>query len=90
MKNYGNRIYDNIDQAKVDAILKVLIDHGSLVRGDNPWNIDTQKHGVLLLGEWDEVASKLTITVTEADWYVPREKIWEKIDSLIQAVHKPG
>ncbi len=90
MRNCGNHIYDNIDRAKVDAILKALIDHGSLVRGDNPWNVDTGKHGVLLLGEWDELASKLKITVTDANWYVPSGKIWENIDSLMQAVHKPG
>ena len=83
VKNYGNHYYDNIDKSKVDAILKALIDHGSLVRGDNPWSIDTQKHGVLLLGEWDEETSKLSITVTDAEWYVPREKIWESIDSLM-------
>lgn len=89
MRNLGIRIYDNIDRAKVDVILKALIDHGSLVLGDNPWNVDTRKHGVLLRGEWDEEASLLSITVTDADWYVPREKIWENIDSLMQAVHKP-
>ncbi len=90
MRNFGIRIYDNIDRAKVDVILKALIDHGSLVLGDNPWNVDTRRHGVLLRGEWVEVASVLSITVTDADWYVPQEKIWENIDSLMQAVHKPG
>ena len=90
MRNCGIRIYDNIDRAKVNAILKALIEDGSLVLGNNPWNVDTQKHGVLLLGEWDEEASILSITVTDADWYVPREKIWENIDSLMQAVHNPG
>ena len=90
MRNYGSRIYDDIDKTKVNAILKALIDHGSVVLGSNPWNVDTRKHGVLLLGEWDEEASRLSITVTDADWYVPQEKIWENIDSLMQAVHKPG
>jgi len=42
----------------------------------------------LLRGEWDEEASQLSITVTDANWYVPRETIWENIDSLMQAVHK--
>lgn len=89
MRNFGIRIYDNIDRAKVDVILKALSDHGSLVLGNNPWDIDTRRHGVLLRGEWDEAASMLSITVTDADWYVPREKIWENIDSLMQAVQKP-
>jgi len=88
MKDIGMRKYDNIDRAKVNVILKTLIDHGSRVLGNNPWDIDTQKHGVLLRGEWDEEASQLSITVTDANWYVPRETIWENIDSLMQAVHK--
>jgi hypothetical protein len=90
VRNCGIRNYDNIDRAKVNVILKALIDHGSLVLGNNPWNVDTRKHGVLLQGIWDEEASMLSLTVTDADWYVPREKIWENIDSLMQAVHKPG
>jgi hypothetical protein len=88
VRNCGTHNYDNIDQIKVIAILKALTDHGSVILGENPWNVNTRKHGVLLLGEWDEAASMLSITVTDADWYVPREKIWENIDSLMQAVHK--
>ncbi len=90
VRNYGIRIYNNIDKTKVNAILKALTDHGSIVLGSNPWNVDTGRHGVLLLGKWDEEASRLSITVTDANWYVPQEKIWEDIDSLMQAVHKPG
>lgn len=88
MKDIGTRKYDKIDQAKVNAILKALIDHGSRVLGNNPWDIDTQKHGVLLRGEWDEETSMLSITVADASWYVPRETIWENIESLMKAVHK--
>lgn len=88
MKDIGMLKYDNIDRAKVNVILKTLIDHGSRVLGNNPWDIDTQKHGVLLRGEWDEEVSQLSITVTDANWYVPCETIWENIDSLMQAVHK--
>jgi len=88
MKDIGMRKYDNIDRAKVNVILKTLIDHGSRVLGNNPWDIDMQKHGVLLRGEWDEEASQLSISVTDANWYVPRETIWENIDSLMQGVHK--
>jgi hypothetical protein len=88
MKDIGMHKYDNVDRAKVNVILKTLIDHGSRVLGDNPWDIDTQKHGVLLRGEWDEETSQLRITVTDANWYVPSETIWENIDSLMQAVHK--
>ncbi len=88
MKDISIRKYGNIDRTKVDIILKALLDHGSRVLGNNPWDIDTRKHGVLLRGEWDEKTSLLSITVTDANWYVPRQTIWENIDSLMQAVHK--
>jgi hypothetical protein len=89
VRNCGTHTYDNIDRPKVDAILRALIDHGSRVHGENPWDVDTRKHGVLLRGEWNEASSVLNITVTDADWYVPRDKIWENIDSLMQVVHNP-
>ncbi len=86
MKDIGIRKYDNIDRAKINVILKALNDHGSRVLGNNPWDIYTQKHGVLLRGEWDEGASVLSITIRDSNWYVPRQTIWENIDSLMQAV----
>lgn len=88
MNDKGTRNYDNIDKAKVDAILKALTDHGARIQGGNPWTVDTQKHGVKLLGEWSEQTARLSITVTDADWYVPQDKIWENIDSLMQVVKK--
>lgn len=86
MRNCGTRTFDNINESKVDAILKGLIDHGALVTGNNPWDVNTRNHGVLLQGEWNEETSKLTITVTDANWYVPRKKIWENIESLMGIV----
>ena len=82
------RKYDNIDRTKLNVILKALADHGSRVFGNNPWDIDTQKHGVLLRGEWDEKTSLLSVTIMGASWYVPRETIGKRIDSLMEAVHK--
>jgi len=88
MQDNNIRKYDNIDRTKINVILKALIDHGSRVLGNNPWDIDTKKHGVLLRGEWDEEASVLSIIITDSNWYVPRETIWENIDSEVQIVHK--
>ncbi len=88
MQHDSSRTFDNIDRVRVDAILKGLIDHGSMVEGTNPWEVDTRTHGVLLRGAWDEGTSKLTITVTGADWYVPRHKIWDSIESLIRTVQQ--
>lgn len=90
MTDYGARNYDGIDRNKVDTILKGLISHGSAVIGNNPWTIDTRKHGVMLRGEWNEATSVLTITVTKADWYVPRKAVWENIDALMHDVQAEG
>ena len=90
MPDRAKHIYDNIDKAKVDAILRALTEHGSRVTGDNPWTVDTQKHGVMLKGEWDEAALSLTITVTDTPWYVPRKAVWENIDSLMRRVQGAG
>jgi hypothetical protein len=84
----GMRTFENINKSRIDAILKGLIDHGSLVAGINPWDVDTRNHGVLLRGEWNEETSQLTVTVTDANWYVPREKIWENIESLMLIVRE--
>ncbi len=88
MRNCGKRTFENIDKSGVDAILKGLIDHGSRVTGINPWDVDTGNHGVLLRGEWNEESSKLTITVTDAAWYVPQGKIWENIEALMRTVQE--
>ncbi len=88
VRNYGSRTFENITKDGVDAILKGLADAGSLVTGANPWDVDTRSHGVHLRGAWNEKSAELTITVTGADWYVPRQKIWENIESLLQTVRR--
>jgi hypothetical protein len=88
VRTWGMRTFEDINKSRVDAILKGLIDHGSLVNGINPWDVDTRNHGVLLRGEWNEETSQLTVTVTDANWYVPREKIWENIESLMLIVRE--
>ncbi len=86
MFKHGTHSYDNINRAKVEAIINALEVHGSAVTGQNPWSIDTQKHGVRLEGIWSEETSTLDITVTHADWYVPSKTLWENIDSLMSQV----
>ena len=88
MRNFGMRTFDNINKSRVDAILKALRDHGALVTGNNPWHVDTRHHGVLLQGTWNDETSELSITVIDADWYVPQTKIWENIESLMQIAHE--
>ena len=83
MPSHGTHTYTHITQARVDAILGALTAHGSIVTGNNPWFVDTKKHGVMLKGEWNELTQCLAITVTDADWYVPGSSVWENIDSLM-------
>jgi hypothetical protein len=90
MKGHGTHTYDSISRDKVDAIIGALSYHGSTIRGTNPWTVDTRKHGIVLRGEWNEEASTLVISVTEADWYVPPSAIWKHIDSLMHHVQKQG
>lgn len=88
MRNCGTRIFENITKSRIEAILRGLIDHGSVVTGINPWDVDTRNHGVRLRGDWIEEASELTIIITDADWYVPEKIIWENIESLIRLVQE--
>jgi UDP-glucose 6-dehydrogenase len=86
MSKHGTHSYNSIDRETVEAIINALMSHGAVVNGYNPWSIDTQKHGVRLLGDWNEETATLDITVTHADWYVPKKKLWEHIDSLMSRV----
>lgn len=83
----GRRNYDRVDQKKIDAIIKALRDGGATVTGNNPWNVDTRKHGVKLQGRWSP--NTLSLIVTGKNFYVPCGEIWKNIDELmghIQAV----
>ncbi|HET7317836.1 MAG TPA: hypothetical protein VFK23_01750 [Nitrospirota bacterium] len=88
MQHSRTRTFEKIDKTRIDAILKGLIDNGSRVTGTNPWDVETRSHGVRLRGEWNEEASMLTIAIVDADWYVPRKKIWENIESLMRIVEQ--
>jgi hypothetical protein len=82
--------YGNISREKVGAILDALAGDGALVTGDNPWTIDTRKHGVVLRGEWSEASSTLAVTVAAAAWYVSRGAIWETLDPLLRRLEEEG
>ncbi len=88
MSKHGTHSYENINRERVEAIINALKTHGSAVIGQNPWSIDTRKHGVRLQGQWSEETATLDITVTHADWYVPSKTLWEKIDSLMSEVQE--
>jgi hypothetical protein len=80
--------YANINKAKIDLMFKTLIARGVKITGQNPWNINTYYHGVVLRAEWNEAATTLTVSITHSNWYVPRETICETIDSLMQDIQE--
>ena len=86
MKDFSSQKYEGISREQVAGILTELEAHGSTITGNNPWTVDTHEHGVTLHGKWDGADLVLTITVTSADWYVPRNKVWENIDSLMRRI----
>jgi hypothetical protein len=86
MGECGTHYYDNISKQQVDAILKNLQNDGATITGDNPWDVETNQHGVKLRGIWTEASLQLSVTVTDKRFYVPCYKIWARIDELMQHV----
>ena len=75
--------YANINKTKIEMMFKELSDRGAAVTGQNPWDINTYYHGVILRAEWNEAASILAVSVTHSNWYISRETVCNQIDSLI-------
>jgi hypothetical protein len=80
--------YANINKTKIDLMFSELVKSGAKIAGNNPWQIDTNRHGVHLTAEWNESASMLDVSVTCSNWYVPREKVWSSLDEIISHVQK--
>ena len=84
MKDDTRHRYGNIDRHKVDFMLTSLRQSGATVSGDNPWEVDTHQSGIRLMGQLDEGASILEITLVDRDWYVPCSMVWQKLDELVR------
>ena len=78
--------YQNINESKINKIIDTLKSTGATVAGSNPWDVDTNKYGVKLLGSWDAAASKLTVEITDKNFLVPCNKIWENLDPMISSI----
>ena len=79
----GTRVYPNIDERKKNLMLAKLRESGATVTGNNPYDVDTHKHGVKLHGSWNGDRNEMTVQVTGKNFYVPCSKIWGTIDELI-------
>ncbi len=86
MENNDTHEYGDINRAKIELMLNELLSGGAAISGNNPWSIETHQHGVELSAVWNEAASKLAITVSDKNWYVPWETVWRTIDSLMERV----
>jgi len=51
--------------------------------GDNSYSIDTHTAGVKLSASYDAGSQTATITITNADFYVPNSKVWDKLQPLM-------
>lgn len=51
--------------------------------GESSFAIDTHTAGVKLSASYDASSQTATITITNADFYVPNSKVWEKIQPLM-------
>jgi hypothetical protein len=80
--------YVNINQVKIDMMFNALLSRGAVITGSNPWDIETHQHGILLRAEWKEAASTLAVSVTHSNWYIPREMVWNHIDSLMHDIQE--
>ena len=75
--------FSKITKSKIQLILNTLRSNGAEVTGSNPWQVDTNKHGVILQGNWDEEKASLLVTVLDKSFFVPCSKIWDAIVPLI-------
>lgn len=82
----GLHSYPNISQTKMNTILAELKKGGATVTGNNPWNVNLNKYGIVLQGTYDASASTLSIIVLAKAWYVPCGKIWSEINTLISHI----
>ena len=78
--------YPGVTPAIKEAILAKLASAGMVITGDEPWDIDTNNHGVRLRAVWDPAAAVLTLIVVHKDAFVPCMLIWPEVDAAINGV----
>lgn len=86
LKECGQHSFSKITIHSINKILNALQASGARIRGNNPWNVDTNKHGVILMGSWDEKSSTLLVGVKDKDLLVPCTKIWDTVVPLILTI----
>ena len=84
------RCYPGVSGHVKDRLLAKLRSEGMVVRGDNPWNIDTHQYDVKLRAVWDPKGQvvKLIVTAGKGGYFgvVTCAEIWKKIDPIMKGV----
>ena len=76
------RTYGGVTQSAISAIVsKMRRTDGYTVEGSNPWDVDTDKHGVKLRGTWNASQQTLTVEVTDSGFGVSANAVWEVMDA---------
>ncbi|MGC1456431.1 MAG: hypothetical protein WA946_14705 [Nitrospirota bacterium] len=83
MRKCVTREYRDISKTNIDKILTEAASHGAVIKGFNPWDIDTRLHGAVLRIRWDEQKMTMAISVVNVNWYIPSETVWNNIDSML-------
>ena len=68
--------------ATAHAFLDKVRHYGMSVSGDNPWTIDARQHGIILQASLDG-SGRVTVKISEKNFYVSNAKIWEKVEPLM-------
>lgn len=79
----GTREYRGIGKTRIERMLAEAVLQGAVITGTNPWDIDTRLHGGVLSVRWDEHTMILAISVVNINWYIPRETVWNTIDTML-------
>ncbi len=88
MLGSDTRNYAGINNTKIAMMISDLIEGGAIITGNNPWNVDTRRHGVMLKAEWNETASTLVVSIAHSGWFVSRRRIWSILDELISHIQR--
>jgi LPXTG-motif cell wall-anchored protein len=80
------KVYDFIDQPKIDTIIKELQGQGATITGQNPWQVDVHKGGVILGAAWDRAASRLVVTILDKSGWASCDRVWNAIDPQLKTV----
>jgi hypothetical protein len=86
MSGNRQRRYTNMSRERIASVMAALRRSGVRISGENPWEIDTLRHGVHLAAAWSEVTEVLALTITDRNWYVSSDDVWNTIDPLLEEV----